>query len=254
MSKKRVLITGSNGVVGSLLRPLFSDSEVVLTSRHSLEYVEDNEINVSNADLLSLDWLGQPQIGSRFDIILHLAEFMNDAVDMEAAVEAHLRFFEWATTVSTQVVYPLTAYLYDRKKRNSKYVQIKRNVFLRSQEKCHIFFPIIHPLIDGGIGLSRQIKIFKKIAPFNLFSVLDAEINVLSVNDLDQLIFFNEQTAKVFDVYTTRKSISAIFFNESRLTLNWASHCVRALIIMTPFGNARDLLLYGRTVDHSKIV
>ena len=178
---------------------------------------------------------------------------MNGSVDLDLAVNAHLCFLDWACSVSPAVIYPLTAYLYDRKKQTSNYVGIKKSVMQKTMGNEAMYFPVIHPLADAGQGLGSQIAFFKKFAPFNFFSAFNAKMYVLTSQDVNRIISFNEYESRIYDVYSDCLPISEIFVSDKKITLNWISYLLYQVCRLTPLTNSRDLIVHGRKIHRSAI-
>ena len=54
--KEKVLITGANGAIASLIRPLYQDYDVILLSRRLLKNLSKNEINIICPSLEEKKW------------------------------------------------------------------------------------------------------------------------------------------------------------------------------------------------------
>lgn len=235
------------------MRPLFVNEYVVLVSRRPVDNLNPNERSVIYEDISSIEWRNDVHIGPAFDMVLHFAEFMDGSVNLDTAVNAHLCFLDWACNVSPAVIYPLTAYLYDRKKQVSNYVEIKKNVMGKTMANEAMYFPVIHPVVDAGSGLGRQIAFINKFAPFNLFSAFNAKMYVLNSQDIDRIISINEYESRIYDVYSDYLPISEIFVNDKKITLNWISYLLYQVCRLTPLTNSRDLLVHGRKIHRSAI-
>ena len=253
MVNKRILITGANGLIASLLRPLFIGESVVLVSRRPVDDTNQNERNIICEDISTIEWRNDVLIKPGFDMIFHLAEFMDGSVDLDVAVNAHICFLDWACNASPAVIYPLTAYLYDRKKQTSKYVEIKKNVMGKMMDKEVMYFPVIHPLTDAGTGLGNQIALINKFAPFNFFSAFNAKMYVLNSQDVNRIIPNVESGSRLYDVYSDHLSISEIFFSDKKISLNWISYLLYLVCRLTPLTNSRDVLVHGRKIHRSAI-
>ena len=246
---KKILITGANGLIASLVRPLFIDDSVVLVSRRPIDNINQNELSIIYKDISSIDWRDDSNIGSNFDMILHFAEYMSGSVKLVTAVDSHLSFLNWACKISSIVVYPLTAYLYDRKKQHSNYVKIKQAVMEKMIDHESMYFPVIHPLVDAGPGLHRQKAFVRKYAPLNLLSSFNAKMYVLSRNDINCIIPTITNKNRFYDVFSQHLSIAEIFASDKKETINWISDLLFYICLVTPFTNTRDLLVDGRNIQ-----
>jgi len=99
-----------------------------------------------------------------FDKVLHFSEpVKNKNKDISSIVRSHVAFLSWACKCSKQVVYALTAYLYDKTRINNPYVRIKKQTLKKVKKYKNISLPIVHPVIDLDGGIKRQIYVIAQI-------------------------------------------------------------------------------------------
>ena len=72
--KGNILITGSNGTIASLVRPLYRDCNVFLVSRKPLKVLSPNEKNIICPSLDDKEWWEGVDKYKPFDQVLHFAE------------------------------------------------------------------------------------------------------------------------------------------------------------------------------------
>ncbi|MBK9521678.1 MAG: NAD(P)-dependent oxidoreductase [Rhodocyclaceae bacterium] len=245
----RVMITGASGSLGTLFREFYAAHRVTLVSRSPL-IVMQNEKWIQAGDLLDPGWWADFQFDGEYDRVIHLAEpvkreMSDDEVDR--VVLSHNNFIAAAIGISPSVVYPLTAYRYDRRlcRKAATYTAIKERVLLANKHRTGLSFPIFHPLIDYGDGIHSTIKFERKIPFFNLFCDFDLELPVLYKATIKSYLF-SPMADGVKDVYTKIDRISNIFNAGRRLNIVALSRLIKLTLNALSFVYAFELLTHGR--------
>ena len=247
-----VMITGASGSLGSLFREFFSEHALTLVSRSPLK-TGQNENWTQSGDLLDQNWWAHFPFSKKYDLVLHLAEPVKREMttnEIDRLVSSHNQFIANALEHSATVLYPLTAYRYDRKlgNKSATYRTIKERVFADNRHLKRMCFPVFHPLIDYGKGIHSIIQLERKIPLVNIFCDFSAEIPVLCKNDLENLLF-STLSDGMMDVYSKIVPISELFANQNRSNLHVLSRLLKTVISIFSFIPIFDLLLRGRRID-----
>ena len=248
----KILITGASGNLGRLTRALFTDHEVHLFSRKKIA-TNKNERLILSKDLTNHEWWTSFEYLEHYDIIFHFAELVKVKISTkakESIVISHLNFLTTATKNSNCVIYPMTAYKHDNKINylHDDYLQIKTRVLKNLSITNNIKFPVFHPLIDYGSGLSKIIKLSKRIPFFNIFCSFQALLPVLYKSDLEKYIINVSTTPeKCAEVYSKILPISSIFNDTSKVNIALLSKIILKLMQILNHPNLQ-VLLNGRKI------
>ena len=254
MYKKKILITGASGQIASILRELYCNHSVELWSTKDL-VLNKNEILRKSVDLADSSWWKTPHFEVNYDIIFHLAEPVKKKLPIEIVdkiVESHIAFLRESTKYSPKVVYPLTAYRYDNQisSKNMHYRYIKEHVAMELLKNEKILFPILHPLIDYGKGLSYIRNHVSKIPLINLFSEFKADLPVLDVLHLkNYLLNIETQKNGIVNLYSEILKIHDIFNIRSKKNIKIISIVLLNIIKLLPNNNVKNILINGRKID-----
>ena len=248
-----ILITGANGSIATLIRPLFKDYDVILVSRRSLKNLSKNETNIICSDIEKNNWWEGVKKYKPFDQVLHLAEIVKKNVDSDLISKSHIQFLKWACLNSNHVTYPLTAYLYDENRQHDSYVEIKKIVAKNVLLYDNIFLPIIHPVIDYGDGLNRMIKLENKIPFFNIFCCFNSTIKRVESEFLGKKIILIDRFGFI-DIYSHKKQISELFAIPGRRDFYLLSLLLKKILHIFSFIHSIEILIKGRASNRDKII
>lgn len=250
----KILITGASGNLGTLTRQLFIDHIVHLSSRKKIE-TNKNELWIPSEDLTNHSWWLKFEYLEFYDIIFHFAEPVKKKICAETkknVIQSHLNFLTNATKNSKIILYPMTAYKHDKRiiSPNNDYLQIKLEVFEKLSTKNNLKFPVFHPLIDYGDGLSKIISFSKKIPLFNIFSSFNASLPILYKSDLEKYIIniIHDHESKP-EVYSRVMPVSLIFNDNKKINSALLSQLI-FLFIQTLNNPIFYLLIHGRRIYH----
>jgi hypothetical protein len=246
-----VMITGASGSLGSLFREFFSEHALTLVSRSTLK-AGQNENWIQSEDLLDENGWAQFKFNKKYDLVLHLAEPVKREMtseEIDRVVSSHKHFIANALEHSARVLYPLTAYRYDRNlgKKSATYTSIKERVFAENHHLKRVSFPVVHPLLDYGRGIHSIIQLEKRIPLVNVFCDFAAEMPVLYKRDLKDFLFLTLSDG-VVDVYTRIIPISEVFSSQNRADIELFSCFVKMVAGIFPPNPSIDLLLHGRQI------
>ena len=251
-----ILITGASGYIGTLLRQTFANDEVTLLSRRRLAPGK-NEAWFPSGNVQDADWWNALPADRHFDVILHLAEPVKENVNdqvMQNIMDGHVSFISHFTNKGVKLIYPLTAYLYDRRlsRSNAGYAEIKRGVYRRLKDNAKVSFPIIHPICDSGHGLGRLIQAEKRIPFINILCAFEATIPVLILGHLRQ-VFANPDSMAPgrFDVFSETLAIRQLFKDDARANVFVLSRALCRVLTFLSVVPGFKLLVQGRTIDDS---
>ncbi len=251
-----ILITGASGYIGTLLRQVFASDEVTLLSRRRIAPGKNERWFVSG-NLQDGRWWQSLPADANFDVIFHLAEPVKENVTDEvrqSIIEDHVSFISQFTNKGAKVIYPLTAYLYDKglSRSNAIYTEIKRAVYRHLNDNPRVSFPIIHPICDSGHGLGRLIQAEKRIPFVNILCAFEATIPVLRIAHLRQvLVDPNSLTHGRVDIYSEILAIKRLFNDDARANVLALSGALRRLLMFLSFVPSFHLLVKGRHIDDS---
>jgi len=249
MRKKKILITGANGKMATLVREHYRNDCVYLTSRQRIDIISDNEINIICESLEVYNWWRRVEDYAPFDKVLHFSEpVKNKNKDISSIVRSHVAFLSWACKCSKHVVYPLTAYLYDKTRINNPYVRIKKQTLKKVKKYKNISLPIVHPVIDLDGGIKRQIYVIAQIPVFNIFCNFNAKIPVVYTRDLIVELTNSTRTG-VFDVYSAKLRVSEIFEQNKKINSSVISNTLKFLLIFFAYKSLINTLIYGRRAN-----
>ena len=248
----KILITGASGNLGKLTRQLFIDHIVHLSSRKKIE-TNKNELWIPSEDLTNPSWWLKFEYLEFYDIIFHYADPVKKKISAtikKQVVQSHLNFLTNGTKNSKIVLYPMTAYKHDNKiiSLDNDYLQIKLEVFEKLSTKSNIKFPVFHPLIDYGDGLSKLVNFSKKIPLFNIFSSFNASLPILYKSDLEKYIInvIRDHESKP-EVYSRVMPVSLIFNDNKKINSALLSKLI-LLFIKALNNRLFYLLIHGRKI------
>jgi hypothetical protein len=254
----KILITGASGYIGTVLREIFVNEEVTLLSRTPITLSRDEKWLISG-NLQDAGWWNSLPTDSSFDVVFHLAELVKENVNEEVRkqiINEHVIFISHFANQGAKVVYPLTAYLYDKKlsSSNRAYAGIKRGVWDRLNSNRNISFPIIHPICDSALGLGKLIQTEKRFPLINTMCAFDSTIPTLRLEYLKQIFADPISMAHgQFDVYSEVLAIKDIFKDRARANVFLLSKAIYYTLKFLRFVPSFNLLIGGRHIDHSTI-
>lgn len=252
----KVLITGASGYIGTILRDIFAHDDVTLLSRTTIT-PHDNEQWFASGNLQDNGWWSSLPIERSYDVVFHLAEPVKEKLGnriKQEIVNGHVEFIRHFTAKGAKVIYPLTAYLYDRKLSLSKrvYAEIKLDVYRRLIDNKHVSFPIIHPICDSGFGLGKIIKMEKHIPSINIMCAFYSTIPILRLQRLIEI--FSDPSSMAHgrvDIYSDIPSVKDIFGDARRANVFLLSRAIYCFMKPLTFVSSIALLLQGRHIDDS---
>lgn len=250
----KILITGASGKIGSLARDLFKAEQVTIVSRKHCE-CKYNEVWISSSSLNDVKWWSDLGLVCEYDLVLHFAEPVkkkSKTSDVLKIIESHTAFIKNASQKSHLVIYPQTALVYDcvLSEAEKSYVEIKRNVIKKLAHINNLYYPIIHPVVDYGDGLSRMRNIFQKLPFINMFCEFKSTIPVLYKKDLEFLLLSIRERPNDTkrDFYSCELSVSDIFHSEHKKNVVWFSCAMRKCLVLFEKNPRVLLLLNGRSL------
>ena len=252
----KILITGASGYIGTLLRQIFANDEVTLLSRRRIAPGK-NEEWFPSGNVQDAGWWHALSPDRNFEVIFHLAEPVKESVNskvMQNIMDGHVSFISHFTNKGAKLIYPLTAYLYDRRlsRSDTSYAEIKRGVYRRLKDNTGVSFPIIHPIRDSGHGLGRLIQTEKQIPFLNILCAFEATIPVLRLGHLRQIFADpNSLTHRRLDVYSEILAIRQLFNDDARANVFGLSRALRHVLTFLRFVPSFNLLVQGRTINDS---
>ena len=250
--KRKILVTGATGFVASIVRPAYKDCNVFLMSRGYIKDLSENEVHIKCSNIEERYWWKEADKYKPFDQVLHFAEPVKKDSDVDKICRSHLEFINWGCNNSRQVIYPLTAYLYDDARVESSYVKIKKCVSKAAVRYENISLPIIHPVIDVGDGLCRIVELERKIPFVNIFCSFDSTIYIVESKFLSRA-FCSPDMFGVYDVFSDNVKISELFNVSRRNNFTYLSNLIKACLSIVLFLSPVRILLNGRCVNHDKI-
>lgn len=250
----KILITGASGRIGRLLIDHFIGHELVLWGR--TRPVSDKGFETKSCnDLSNTKWWTEVQIPAGCDAIIHLAEPVKidaDETKIATIVNSHCSFIEKACKEKIVVIYPDTAYRYDRHlgKAARSYLKIKRSVVERMQSCEGFVSPVIHPLIDSDASLAKFLVLQRKVPFFNLFSAFDASLPILTTMKLKELFEAQiaSKTTVAADWYESKKTIANLTNMSSRIDARGLSLLFKFFLKPLSGNPTIQLLLKGRVI------
>ena len=252
----RILITGASGYLGTTLRPLFANDDVSLLSRKPLSLCP-NEQCFRSGNIQESGWWSSLSRESQFDAIFHLAEPVKVNIDirtMQSIIDGHVEFMGHFSGAGATVIYPLTAYLYDRRlsRANATYAGIKRGVYERLKDHARVAFPVIHPIRDADQGLGRLIHIERRIPIVNMMCAFEATVPVLRLEHL-RSIFADPKSIKPgrMDIFSEIVAMKHLFKDDQRANVIALSRAFRRLLMLLSTVQNFNLLVHGRKIDDS---
>ena len=252
----KILITGASGYLGTMLRQIFANDEVTLLSRSRIAPGK-NEQWFPSGNIQDAGWWNALPPESNFDVIFHLAELVKENVNNKVrqdVIDGHVSFVSHFINKGAKVIYPLTAYLYDRQlsRSNATYAEIKRGVYRRLKDDTKVSFPIIHPICDSGHGLGRLIQTEKRIPLINILCAFDSTIPILRLAHLRQIFAYpNSIPHGRLDVFSETLAIKHLFNDDARANVFALSRALRQVLAFLSFVPGFNLLVKGRSIDDS---
>lgn len=253
-----ILITGASGFIGTMLRQVFTNDEVTLLSRRRIAPGKNEKWFISG-NIHDPDWWNALPTDSHFDVIFHLAEPVKENVTDEVRqriIEDHVSFISYFTNKGAKVIYPLTAYLYDKRlsRSNAIYSGIKRAAYRQLKDNPRVSFPIIHPICNAGHGLGRLIQAEKRIPFINVLCAFEATIPVVRVAHLRQVFADpNSMASGRLDVFSEILAINQLFKDDARVNVFALSRALRQVLAFLPLIPDFNLLVKGRYINDSML-
>lgn len=248
----KILITGASGNLGTLTRQLFIDHVVHLSSRKKIETYK-NELWIPSEDLTNNLWWLKFDYLEFYDVIFHYAEPVKKRISSttkKQVIQSHLNFLTNGTKNSKIIVYPMTAYKHDNNiiSFDNDYLEIKSEIYKKLFTKSNIKFPVIHPLIDYGDGLSKLVNFSKKIPLFNIFTSFNASLPILYKSDLEKYIanVITDHESEP-EIYSSVMPVSLIFNDEKKINSTLLSKFI-LLFIKALNNRLFHLLIHGRKI------
>lgn len=251
--KLNILITGASGSLATLARNIFSRHNVTLLSSLPCE-CGPNETWIRSRKLQDLNWWTECKFDVFFDLVLHFAEPVRAKLsqnDVEKVILSHIEFIKNISLSAKFVIYPQTALVYDKylSSCDNNYVKIKRGVILSIGKISNLSSPIIHPIVDYGVGLSRFIYVVKKIPFLNLLCSFKSTLPILYKSDLEIYLKSNDESIfKAQDWYSCITPISEIFHNKNKFDVMLLSKLLFFVAIFFLRINKICLLINGRKI------
>lgn len=252
----KILITGASGYIGTMLRQIFANDEVTLLSRSRIAPGKNEQWFLSG-NIQDAGWWDSLPPESPFDVIFHLAEPVKENVNNKVrqdVIDGHACFISHFTSKGAKVIYPLTAYLYDRQlsRSNATYAEIKRGVYRRLKDNTKISFPIIHPICDSDHGLGQLIQAEKRILLINILCAFDSTIPILRLAHLRQIFAYpNSIPHGRLDAFSETLAIKQLFNDDARANVFALSRALRQVLAFLSFVPSFNLLVKGRSIDDS---
>ena len=181
----KILVTGASGFIGRTLTESLENHELILWSRTQVSPGTRGEYSAA-ADLCRTEWWRNVEVPEDVDVVIHLAEPVKVKLSSDAlasVVSSHRAFLENACDRARLVIYPNTAYRYDRRvsTANRQYLAIKTEVVRSLSTRNNFISPVIHPIVDSGGGaLARLIRGQHRLPCFNIFCAFNARLPVLT--------------------------------------------------------------------------
>ena len=250
----KILIRGASGYIGAILRGIFANDEVTLLSRKRITPSRNEKWFISG-NLQDEGWWNSLPADSIFDVVFHLAEPVKENVTdktKQIIINEHVIFISYFANKSTKVIYPLSAYAYDKKlsSSNRAYAEIKRGVYAQLNDNKNVSFPIIHPICDSGYGLGKLIRMEKQIPLINIMCSIESTIPILKLEHLTRI--FSDPISMPhgrFDVFSEILTIKDIFKDETRANAFLISKAVFYTLMFLRFVPSIGLLIDGRHID-----
>ncbi len=198
----KILVTGASGFIGRILAKSLSEHNLLLWSRTPVDHGVGIDFSTSD-DLRNTAWWQDVELPDDLDAVIHLAEPVKVKLTDETVksiVSSHRAFLENACDSAQLVIYPNTAYRYDRRvgSKNRRYLEIKAEVARELAVRENFISPVIHPLIDSSGALARLVEAQSKLPAINPFSAFEARIPVLTVPEL--ILFFRNQLQHTYQL------------------------------------------------------
>lgn len=253
----KILVTGASGFIGRILAESLGEHDLLLWSRSPVPAGVGIESSISD-DLRNTAWWKNVELPDGLDAVIHLAEPVKVKLTdetVQSIVASHRAFLENACANAQLVVYPNTAYRYDRRVglKNRHYLKIKTEVSRELAVRENFISPVIHPLIDSSGALARLIEVQSKLPAINPFSAFEARLPVLSEPEL--ISFFRHQLQHSYqlraDWFGRYPAISDLTHRQGRRDFVALSRSLRWSL--RPFLNVPtiSILLEGRTIPVS---
>jgi hypothetical protein len=249
----KILITGASGKIGKIVRNLFSEHILHLYTRKYIE-LNPNEFWYASEDLINIDWWSNFYFIEYYDIIFHLAEPVKAIYSKSSflkIVDSHSNFLILASNNSKKVVYPTTAYKYDKINLHhiQSYLEIKNSVIRKIVLVDNVVTPVIHPIIDLDSSLSKSILFSRKLPLFNYFSEFDSCLPILYSEDLNKyLLRIIDNDIKNEDVFSVIMKISLIYHDSDKINSKIISKATKFIIYILNIPRLK-ILIVGRNIS-----